>query len=62
MEALSGSALQENESALFGAIEQTDLFYLHSLLYRIKNCSILDVIRANSNNLALFKEARKRDL
>jgi hypothetical protein len=62
MASLEDSELKENQAALFAAIEQTDLFYVHSMLYRVKNCSIFDFIKSDPAKMAVFKAARKRDL
>lgn len=49
------------EPIFFQCLEQTALFYEQSMLYRIKNCSMLDFIKTDEKRLALFKQAKSRD-
>ena len=52
---------ETNENCFFLALEHTNLFYEYSLLYRIKNCSVLDYIRSEAGKFEIFKKAKKND-
>ena len=53
--------LVSNEVVFFMAIEKTDLFYNHSLLYCIKNCSLMDFIKTNQHRFELLKKSQSKD-
>ena len=42
-------------------LEKMDAFYNHSLLYRIKNCSLMDLIRTSPHKMELFKSSKVKD-
>ena len=52
---------QSNEMIFFQALEETNLFYEYSLLYRVKSCSILDHISSNSDRMTVFREHHRKD-
>lgn len=50
-----------NEIAFFMGLEKTDAFYNHSLLYRIKNCSLMDFIKTHDKRVELLKKSKNKD-
>lgn len=56
------SFFESNELQFFQALEQTNLFYEYSLLYRIKNCSIVDFIKGSNEKMDAFKVHKIKDL
>ena len=55
------SFFRERESLFFLCLEQTALFYEMSLLYRIKNCSIMEYMKIDENRLNMFRVTRVKD-
>jgi hypothetical protein len=52
---------QEHESHFFLCLEQTALFYEISMMCLIKNCSILDFIKADEGKLGQFRHSKVKD-
>lgn len=59
---LSPEVYQNKEKEFFLCLEETSLFREYSSLLKIKNCSILDLIKSKEVNFGKFKECKQKDV
>jgi hypothetical protein len=57
----SCSFFENQENLVFTALEQTNLFYDYSMLFRIKSCSVLDYIKSDPGRLKILNVYKAED-